>query len=47
MPSIPRALTWELLYHGRWGLLAALLGANALPLTLMAALSHDGALDPA
>ena len=47
MPSIPRALTWELLYHGRWSLLAAFLGANGLPLLLMSALSADGAFDPA
>jgi hypothetical protein len=47
MQSIPRALIRELLDHGRWGLLAAFLGANALPLLLMSALFHDGAIDAA
>jgi hypothetical protein len=47
MRSIPLAITWEMLRRGRWTLLAAALGANALPALLFTALRHDGAIDPA
>jgi hypothetical protein len=47
MRSIPLAITWEMLRRGRWTLIAAALGANALPVILFAALSYDGAIDPA
>jgi len=46
MRSIPLAMTWEMLRHGSWGLLAAALGANLLPAILLAALRHEGALVP-
>lgn len=45
MRSIPQAMTWELLARGRWMLSASFLLANALPIFLLAALRHDGALD--
>ncbi|HEV3024290.1 MAG TPA: hypothetical protein VGX76_17565, partial [Pirellulales bacterium] len=44
MRSIPLAMTWEMLRRGRWGLLAAALGANLLPAILLTALRYDGAL---
>jgi hypothetical protein len=47
MRSIPLAMTWEMLRHGRWSLIAAALAANALPVFLFTALRFDGALDPA
>jgi hypothetical protein len=46
MRSIPQALIWEMLRHGRGNLLLGALAANALPAILLAALRHDGALDP-
>jgi hypothetical protein len=48
MRSIPLAITWEMLRHGRWVLTLAVLGANALPVLLFTALWHDGvgAIDP-
>lgn len=45
MRSIPVALTWELLYCGRWWLLCGTLGGLAFPLLLLGALTQDGALD--
>ncbi len=45
MKSVPGALGWEMLSHGRWGLILAALGANALPVLLFLALKHDGALN--
>ncbi|HEV3004324.1 MAG TPA: hypothetical protein VGX78_07670, partial [Pirellulales bacterium] len=44
MRSIPWTMTCEMLQHGRWGLLAAALGANLLPAILLTALRYDGAL---
>lgn len=46
MRSIPLAMTWEMLYRGRWSLIAGLLGANALPALIMTALAAEGPLDP-
>lgn len=46
MRSIPRAVVWELLYHGRWVLAAGFLGANFMPLAVESALARDGAIDP-
>jgi hypothetical protein len=46
MRSIPLALTWEMLYRGRWTLTAAGLGATAFPLIIFAALRAEGGLDP-
>src|SRR5260370_34316839 len=46
MRSIPAALTWELLERGKWNLLGALLTGNALPMLVLAALKHEGAIDP-
>jgi hypothetical protein len=46
MRSIPLAMTWEMLRHRCWTLLAAALGANALAVVLFTALRHDGAVDP-
>lgn len=46
MQSIPRAMLWELWRHGRWYILAGVLGANVLPVLLLSALRLDGALDP-
>ena len=45
MRSIPMAMTWETLQRGRWGLLLGVLGANALPILLLAALRHEGGID--
>jgi hypothetical protein len=47
MRSIPLALTWEMLRRGRWGLMLAVLGANALAVLLFTVLRHEGAFDPA
>lgn len=44
MNSLPAALTWELFARGRWALPAAALGSLALPVLLLSALSHEGAL---
>ena len=46
MRSIPMAMTWETLQRGRWGLLLGVLGANAFPVFLLAALQHEGGIDP-
>lgn len=46
MRSIPVTMTWEMLTHGRWTLIAFALAANLLPAILLAALRHDGALEP-
>src|SRR5262245_14377297 len=46
MRSIPLAMTWEMLWRGRWTLLGGLFGAILFPLLIMMALQHDGALDP-
>src|SRR5437667_12048436 len=46
MRSIPLAITWEMLRRGRWGLIAAVLAANALPAIILTALCLDGAVDP-
>lgn len=45
MRSIPLTIGWEMLRRGRWGMLLAICGANALPVFLFAALLHDGATD--
>lgn len=45
MQSIPLALTWELWRRGRWGLLAAALGALMFPVILFAALRREGLVD--
>ena len=45
MKSVPLAMTWEMLWRGRWGLPAAVLGANLLPAILLAALRYEGAVD--
>lgn len=47
MRSIPLAMTWDMLRHGRWSLIGAALGANALPVLLFGALQYDGASSPA
>jgi hypothetical protein len=47
MRSLPLAIGWEMLHRGRWGLILAALGANALPVLLFTVLRYDGALDPA
>ncbi len=46
MQTIPRALIWELLVHGRGTLMLGLLGANILPVLLFTALAQQGPLDP-
>jgi hypothetical protein len=46
MRSIPLAMTWELLWSGRWGLVAAALAANAVPIAILAALRTEGAINP-
>ena len=46
MRSIPLAMTWEMLCHWRWHLLGALLGANLFPTLILAALRHEGPIDP-
>ncbi|HVX12940.1 MAG TPA: hypothetical protein VHC22_17285, partial [Pirellulales bacterium] len=46
MRSIPQAMFWELWRHGRWHLLAGLLGAYVLSVVLFGALRHDGAVNP-
>lgn len=45
MRSIPQAMLWEFLWNGRWGLLAAVLGANALQTFLFSALRLQGEVD--
>ena len=47
MRSIPMAMTWELYRRGRWTMLLAAVGANALPVILLTALSLHGGVDPA
>ncbi|HEY3968085.1 MAG TPA: hypothetical protein VGM05_26210 [Planctomycetaceae bacterium] len=42
MRSVPLAMTWELFSNGRWGLLAAILGAHAMPGLLLTALRFEG-----
>ncbi|MBC7817255.1 MAG: hypothetical protein IAG10_10235 [Planctomycetaceae bacterium] len=46
MRSIPVVMTWEMLSRGRWQLPAFALAANVLPVFLLTALRHDGAIDP-
>jgi len=46
MRSVPLAMTWELLHHGRWQMLLGLLGANLFPVLILTALRIDGAIDP-
>ena len=45
MKSIPAALTWEILQRGKWTMLGAFLAGNALPMLVLAALKHEGAID--
>jgi hypothetical protein len=45
MKSVPWAIGWEMLHRGRWGLVLAALGANALPALLFGMLKYDGALE--
>ena len=45
MKSVPWAIGWEMLHRGRWGLILAALGANALPVLLFGLLKYDGALE--
>jgi hypothetical protein len=45
MRSIPVAIGWEMLLRGRWGLILAALGGNALPVLFFAVLRHKGAID--
>src|SRR5579885_3251853 len=47
MKSVPAALGWEMLSHGRWGLTLATLGANALPALLFGMRRYEGALENA
>jgi hypothetical protein len=47
MRSMPLAIAWEMLHRGRWGMILAALGANALPVFVYAWLGQRGALDPA
>lgn len=47
MRSVPQAMTWELFSNSRWGLPCALLGGQALPWLLLAALRKEGAFDSA
>lgn len=47
MQTIPRALIWELLVHGRWTLILGVLGANFVPVLLFTALGQTGPIDPA
>ncbi|MBI3461495.1 MAG: hypothetical protein HY000_00315 [Planctomycetes bacterium] len=44
MQSIPVAMTWEMLRHGCWWLLASFLGANLFPALLLTALRFNGVL---
>jgi hypothetical protein len=44
MRSIPLAIVWEMQRRGRWWLPAGALGANFLPVVLLAALRSEGAL---
>ncbi len=45
MHSIPAAMSWEILARGKWTLLAAALGALALPAMILSALETVGAID--
>jgi hypothetical protein len=45
MKSVPWAIGWEMLRRGRWGLVLAALGANALPALLFGLLRYEGALE--
>jgi hypothetical protein len=45
MRSVPVALIWELLFCGRWYLLAGALGGLVFPLMLLGALSGHGPID--
>lgn len=47
MRSIPVAIVWELLYRGRWALIAGFLGANLLPLLIENALKMQGGVESA
>ena len=42
MKSVPWAIGWEMLRRGRWGLILAALGADALPVLLFGLLKYDG-----
>ena len=46
MRSVPVAITWEMLTRGRWNLLAFALAANLMPMFLLSALRHEGAIEP-
>lgn len=46
MRSIPEAMVWEMWRKGRWILLLGALGANVLPVLLLAVLRNDGAIRP-
>lgn len=46
MRSVPLAMTWEVLWRGRWSLLAGALAANFLPLFLFPALKASGGVPP-
>jgi hypothetical protein len=46
MRSLPFALTWEMLRHGRWPLIAAALAGLGFPLLIFAALAQQGGVDP-
>lgn len=45
MRSIPVAMTWEMLSHGRWTLPASVLGANAMPVLLHSAFRLHGGME--
>lgn len=47
MRSIPIAMTWEMLRHGRWSLPLGFIGANLIPVLILTALRFDGEIDPA
>ncbi|HQU42749.1 MAG TPA: hypothetical protein PK867_08050, partial [Pirellulales bacterium] len=45
MRSIPQTMIWELWRHGRWSLIAAALGAIAMPAFFFAVLRQEGVVD--
>ncbi len=47
MRSIPLAMTWELLNHRPWTLIAGVLGANLMPVLVLTALRQEGGIEPA
>src|SRR5262249_53768735 len=43
---IPQALTWEILWRGRWSIIGAAVGANLMQVFIFTALAMQGGVEP-